>query len=237
MALSECTLRSLLRSPTVTISGRRRLAPALAGLGCGALIAVVTVLLGSHREPAPATPAPGNPVSGPIAVGPFTPDLGGVLSPTNPGGPLLLPLPPLPSAPAPPAPPPVPPPPTLSGPAGQVLALTNMQRRAAGCQPLTVDPRLTRAALRHSQDMASRGYFSHSTPDGATWQAREIAAGFPQDRTGGENIAYGQETAAVVMRVWMGSPPHRRNILSCEFKTIGIGYNPNGNYWTQDFGY
>jgi uncharacterized protein YkwD len=39
------------------------------------------------------------------------------------------------------------------------------------------------------------------------------------------------------MNVWMHSPPHRKNILSCEFTTIGIGYYPNGHYWTQDFGY
>jgi uncharacterized protein YkwD len=118
-----------------------------------------------------------------------------------------------------------------------VLALTNVQRRAAGCPPLTLSPQLTKAAQRHSQDMAARGYFSHSTPEGTTWQDREIAAGYPADKTGGENIAYGQETAAVVMRIWMNSPPHRENILSCEFTTIGVGYYPRGHYWTQDFGY
>jgi len=242
MALSECTLRSLLRSPIVTIIGRRRSAPALAGLGCGALIAVATMLVGPRLAPAPRTPDPVTMVPGPIAVGVLPPDAGGPVIPVNPGGPLLLPFPP-PTAPAPPPPPPGPPPialplpPTMSGPAGQVLAITNMRRQAAGCEPLKVDPRLTRAAQRHSEDMARRDYFSHSTPDGTTWQAREISAGFPEDRTGGENIAYGQKTAAIVMQVWMNSPPHRRNILDCEFKTIGVGYYPPGNYWTQDFGF
>jgi uncharacterized protein YkwD len=239
MALSPCTLRILLRSPAVTKLGRRRLAPLLAGLACGAVIAVVTVVLGVHRSPGPVPPGPADSVEGPLAVGPLPPDAGVPANPVNPGGPLLLPFPPPPppAPPAPPPPPPAPEAPVLSGPAGQVLALTNVQRRAAGCPPLRPSPQLTRAAQRHSQDMATRGYFSHSTPEGTTWQQREVAAGYPADKTGGENIAYGQETPAVVMRSWMNSPPHRENILSCEFTTMGVGYYPHGHYWTQDFGY
>ncbi|MDT7620272.1 MAG: hypothetical protein QOF99_1173 [Pseudonocardiales bacterium] len=240
MALSECTLRSLLRSPTVTTIGRRHLVPALAGLGCGALIAVVTVMVGPHQQPVPPQPDPTT-LAGPMIIGPPPPDPAGT---PDQGSPLLLPLPPPvpvpPPAPTPPpvpVPPPLPVPPVLSGPAGQVLAITNVQRRAAGCGPLKVDPRLMRAAQRHSQDMATRGYFSHTTPNGTGWDAREISAGYPEDKTGGENIAYGQATAAIVMNVWMHSPPHRQNILSCEFTTIGIGYYPPGHYWTQDFGY
>jgi uncharacterized protein YkwD len=223
--------------------GRRRLVPALAGLGCGALIAVVTVVVGPrHQEPPPA-PQPDTTLSGPMAVGPPPPEPPGTPTPR---GPLLLPfppipvpppIPPVPQAPQPPGPPPIEIPPGLSGPAAQVLAITNIQRRAAGCKPLSVDPRLTRAAQAHSRDMAVRGYFGHSTPEGKTWDDREVAAGFPADRTGGENIAYGQRTAAIVMDVWIHSPPHRKNILSCEFTTIGIGYYAPGSYWTQDFGY
>jgi uncharacterized protein YkwD len=239
MALSECTLRSLLRSPTVTTIGRRRLVPALAGLGCGALIAVVTVMVGPRQQPVPPPRPDPTTLAGPMIIGPPPPDPVGT---SDQGSPLLLPLPPpVPVPPPVPAPPPVPVPvpvpPVLSGPAGQVLAITNVQRRAAGCGPLKVDPRLMRAAQRHSQDMATRGYFSHTTPNGTGWDAREISAGYPEDKTGGENIAYGQATAAIVMNVWMHSPPHRQNILSCEFTTIGIGYYPPGHYWTQDFGY
>jgi uncharacterized protein YkwD len=85
--------------------------------------------------------------------------------------------------------------------------------------------------------MAERGYFAHDTPDGTSFGEREVAAGYSPDKTGGENIARGQTTATSVMRDWMGSPPHRRNILDCEFTRIGIGYVAAGHYWTQDFGY
>src|SRR5436309_3171381 len=52
MAPLSHTLRSLLPSPTVTNSGRR-LAPILAGLGCGALVAgLITIAAPVTRSPA-----------------------------------------------------------------------------------------------------------------------------------------------------------------------------------------
>lgn len=39
------------------------------------------------------------------------------------------------------------------------------------------------------------------------------------------------------MNGWMASTGHRRNILNCSFRSIGIGFASNGYYWVQDFGY
>ena len=50
-----------------------------------------------------------------------------------------------------------------------------------------------------------------------------------------ENIAMGQKTAAEVVKGWMESPGHRANIMNGNFTHIGIGYDANGNYWTQQF--
>lgn len=148
---------------------------------------------------------------------------------------------PAPALPLIPAPPPLPKPPLASpkvpGQVGAVMALTNAQRTKAGCKPLRMDSRLNKAAQRHSADMASAGYFSHNAPGGGNYKTREIAAGYSADKTGGENIARGQKDAKTVMRDWMGSPPHRRNILNCRFTTIGVGYVADGHYWTQNFGY
>ena len=47
----------------------------------------------------------------------------------------------------------------------------------------------------------------------------------------------GFPTAAAVEQAWLDSPGHRRNLLDCNFKKIGIGYAANGDYWVQDFGY
>jgi uncharacterized protein YkwD len=83
--------------------------------------------------------------------------------------------------------------------------------------------------------MATRDYFSHTSPEGSTFVERAKAARYPTP--GGENIAWGQRTPDAVMQDWMDSPGHRRNILNCEFTTIGVGFDPRGYHWTQVFGY
>jgi uncharacterized protein YkwD len=143
----------------------------------------------------------------------------------------------------PPAPPPPPKPPETpenvqpgspnAGLAAQVVALVN-QNRPSRC-PVTVDDRLTASAQGHSTDMANRNYFSHTTPEGVTFDQRIKTAGYP--RPGGENIAKGQRTAESVMDAWMDSPGHRRNIENCDFKTIGVGVDTRGFVWTQNFGF
>jgi uncharacterized protein YkwD len=120
-------------------------------------------------------------------------------------------------------------------PTDEVLTLVNQARSDNGCDPLTEDDRLTAAARGHSDDMATQGYFSHTTPSGVTFDQRERAAGYPQP--GGENIAQGQTSAQQVMTDWMNSEGHRANILNCQFTAIGIGLDTDGWYWTQDFGY
>ncbi|GHE12790.1 sigma-70 family RNA polymerase sigma factor [Streptomyces alanosinicus] len=121
--------------------------------------------------------------------------------------------------------------------AGQVVALVNKQRSAAGCGPLTEDPQLQKAAQGQSDDMAARHFFDHTNPDGADPGQRITAAGYHWS-TYGENIAQGQQTAAAVMDSWMNSPGHRANILNCSFKDIGVGVHKGtgGPWWTQDFG-
>lgn len=114
------------------------------------------------------------------------------------------------------------------------MALTNRARAGTGCAPLRVDPRITRAAQAHSDDMSLRGYFDHDSPDGRSFADRLRAAGYPSP--GAENIAFGQRSAAQVVEAWLDSPGHRRNILDCSLTTIGVGYAAAGSYWTQDFG-
>ncbi|SFP79617.1 Uncharacterized conserved protein YkwD, contains CAP (CSP/antigen 5/PR1) domain [Amycolatopsis arida] len=135
-----------------------------------------------------------------------------------------------------PAPPPSSDPPARSGShADRVVELVNQARSSAGCGSLRVDARLTKAAQGHSDDMSARGYFSHTTPEGVTFAERVRAAGYP--RPGGENIARGARSAEQVMRMWMSSDGHRRNILNCSFRAIGVGVTTAGWYWTQNFGY
>lgn len=119
----------------------------------------------------------------------------------------------------------------------KVVALVNVERANRGIPSLRVDERLRRAARRHSADMARRGYFAHQGPRGTSPFERMLAEGFGDP--GGENIAAGQETPAGVVRAWMQSVPHRKNILHREFRTIGVGLHLSAGFpwWTQNFGY
>lgn len=116
-----------------------------------------------------------------------------------------------------------------------VVKLTNVARANKGCGPLTANAQLTTAAQRHAKDMAAKGYFSHTSADGTSWDARIRSAGFK--KPGGENIAQGFKTPARVLQAWLESPGHRRNILDCAFTSIGVGFTTDGGYWVQDFGY
>ena len=124
------------------------------------------------------------------------------------------------------------------GVAQPVVSLVNAERAPAGGGPVATHLLLTRAAQEHSADMASRAYFSHTSPDGRTFAQRVRAAGW----AGGplaENIAAGQASAVAVMKDWMGSAGHRANILNCTYTDIGVGYATGGRYgtyWTQAFG-
>jgi uncharacterized protein YkwD len=119
-----------------------------------------------------------------------------------------------------------------------VLTLVNSERAKAGCSAVTANSTLTSVARAHSADMAKRGYFSHTNPDGASPFDRMRAAGY-NGRLMGENIAAGYRTAAAVMDGWMNSSGHRANILKCGYREIGIGFVTGGSYgtyWTQVFG-
>ncbi|MGW7051029.1 CAP domain-containing protein [Streptomyces sp. NPDC054887] len=118
-----------------------------------------------------------------------------------------------------------------------VLKLVNQERATAGCSPVRADRALGALAQDFSEDMATRGFFDHTDPDGATPWDRAEKAGI--DGLGGENIARGQADAEAVMDAWMNSAGHRANILNCEFKTLGVGVHtaPGGPWWTQNFGF
>lgn len=119
----------------------------------------------------------------------------------------------------------------------EVLALVNQERAKVGCSPLSTSAPLTSLAQNFSEDMAARGFFDHTDPDGDTPWDRAAQAGV--QGLGAENIARGQADAQAVMEGWMNSEGHRANILNCDYKTIGIGMHEGsgGPWWVQNFGF
>ncbi|MEU6878259.1 CAP domain-containing protein [Streptomyces sp. NPDC046712] len=119
----------------------------------------------------------------------------------------------------------------------EVVRLVNEERAKVGCTAVRSDSALSALAGAFSQDMAQRGFFDHTDPDGDTPWERARQAGVTG--LGGENIARGQADAAAVMESWMNSDGHRANILNCDYTTLGVGvhFADGGPWWTQDFGF
>ncbi|MCE3029163.1 CAP domain-containing protein [Streptomyces sp. CMSTAAHL-2] len=137
------------------------------------------------------------------------------------------------------APTPTTPPVTVSAQAAaeaEVLKLVNDERAKAGCSALSANSALTNLAESFSDDMAARGFFSDTDPDGKSPWDRATAAGV--SGLGAENIARGPADPAAVVKAWMASPEHRANILNCDFHTLGVGvhFGAGGPWWTEEFG-
>lgn len=116
----------------------------------------------------------------------------------------------------------------------EVVGLINEIRAQYGLPALKVNWELSRVARYKSQDMADKGYFSHTSPTyGSPFQM--IKSFGLSYRTAGENIAKGYGTPQAVVDGWMNSSGHRANILNASFTRIGVGYSADGNHWTQMF--
>lgn len=119
----------------------------------------------------------------------------------------------------------------------QILALVNAERAKHGLQALTLSEELNAVATDKAVDMASRGYFDHTSPTYGTPFEMLENYGISY-RAAGENIAAGQLTPEDVMDAWMSSEGHRANILSSAFNKLGVGFAYGGEYgiyWTQLF--
>lgn len=114
------------------------------------------------------------------------------------------------------------------------LRAVNTERARAGQPALAHASDLSAVAQAHACDMAQRGYFSHTSPDGRSMSDRARRAGLRRLCAMGENIARGQPTVTVVMDDWMRSPGHRRNILDQSYTMVGFGHGPQG-HWVQVF--
>jgi uncharacterized protein YkwD len=132
----------------------------------------------------------------------------------------------------------------------RTFALHNKIRRNHNLRTFCVHPKLQRAARAHSKDMIRRDYFSHNTKGRGSFGKRLKRFGYKPNGykhyTVGENIAGGNGPYArpgSIMRGWMKSTGHRRNILNGKFRQIGIGTH-TGTYksykgwtmYTADFG-
>jgi uncharacterized protein YkwD len=116
----------------------------------------------------------------------------------------------------------------LSAYESEIVRRINAIRSSRGRRPLRVSRQLSAAAAFHTNQMGLRGFFEHESANGAEFWKR-IARFYPvlprRSWSVGENIVWGapELSAAGAVREWMNSPPHRGNILSREWREIGVG--------------
>jgi uncharacterized protein YkwD len=134
----------------------------------------------------------------------------------------------------------------------QVLTLVNAERTATGLPALRRVTALEQAAQAYSETMmrATDGgpvYLAHLGPDGSTLGRRVGDTGYVWYSLG-ETLAAGQRSPQQLVAEWMSSPLHRANLLSREYRDVGLGIaigpgtwsdgrqDPQVIWWTADFG-
>jgi uncharacterized protein YkwD len=103
----------------------------------------------------------------------------------------------------------------------------NAIRREHGLRPLTISAGLTAAAVQHTREMGTDGYFAHRSRNGSEfWKRIEHWYGSTGWRSWevGENLLYSAPytSATDAVTSWMNSPPHRENILDPSWHELGI---------------
>ena len=148
------------------------------------------------------------------------------------------------SAQAPPADPPSAAPAAPARIESALVAEMNRARVDRGRKPLRTIGALQRPARGQSRYLLGLGVLDHDGPDGSPFWTRLIAAGFPRNRSMGENLAMvpscGPDAAARTVQLWLKSPGHRANLLNPAFRWVGAGAASAGDcsstVLTADYG-
>jgi uncharacterized protein YkwD len=120
----------------------------------------------------------------------------------------------------------------------EIVKKTNEERVKKGLKELKVNATLTKVAQGHSANMAKQMKMEHVL-DGKKPGDRVKEAGYKFEVCG-ENVGWGGKgwTVQHMMKSWMDSPAHAKNILHEEFTEIGVAIATAANgdrYFTQVF--
>jgi uncharacterized protein YkwD len=133
---------------------------------------------------------------------------------------------------------PVPAAPGSSSDVQYALNQVNAARASYGFAPLTLDSAISAVAYGHAADMLANGYFSHNSLDGTTYKQRLTNGGISYGYSG-ENQCYLTNGGGVQATLdwcqaqfwaepYPGTANHKSNILSPNFRRVGIGIATGG---------
>lgn len=102
-----------------------------------------------------------------------------------------------------------------------IIRLVNEERAKENLSALSKNSDLESAASLKAQDMFAKNYFAHYAPDGTSpWDFfRKVHY---QYTYAGENLGMGFSDAESLVKAWMNSPKHRKNIMNPAYREIGI---------------
>lgn len=111
----------------------------------------------------------------------------------------------------------------------KIIFYTNFYRRQNGLQDLISDQKLDLSAQKKAEDILLNQYFDHKSPSGKNFTDFIIDSNYKFIIVG-ENLFMGRpKSEEEVVRDWMESPPHRKNILNKNFYHLGVGF-VKGNF-------
>jgi uncharacterized protein YkwD len=106
-------------------------------------------------------------------------------------------------------------------------------KRYVAVKPLKWDDQLAKAAQKHAEDMAKNKFLDHTGSDGSDFSERIEKTGYHW-RAVAENLAYGQESVAAVVKDWRNSKGHCKNLMDGNLHDMGAARV--GAYWAQTLG-
>jgi uncharacterized protein YkwD len=117
--------------------------------------------------------------------------------------------------------------------AEEITYYINQHRSSIGLNPIEVDQQHGSAyAVEHTKYMIAVENMNHDN-----FYYRQQALIYQGAERVGENVAFGYQDGQSVVRAWLNSPTHKRNIEG-DYTHSGFGIMPNANgtyYFTQLF--
>ena len=199
----------------------------LVRLGAEGLYARLVRFVQAHQPPFTPTPRP-SPTPAPPAEPPAPAEAASEPEPEQPAAPPPAAEPSCPAA-------------SMAGFALDLFNAINAERTAAGLPALAADPCVAYVAQLRSSDMATNGYFKHTSPNGSDafslMDANGVRYGWAGENLARNNYPAG-ESVGIAIRDLMASLPHRENILRAEFTAMGVAMVDDGTgmrYYTMVF--
>lgn len=120
----------------------------------------------------------------------------------------------------------------------QLVVEINQERARQGLPAFRVSTTLNDVAQGHACENARQNRLSHFGSDGSSPGARVLRVGY-NFRHVTENVAIGYTTPGAVLRAWLVSSSHRRNIFDRRTVELGVAVALGGDgrvHWVMNAG-